>query len=165
MTSSITHLECTACGDTFSDHDLHTTCPSCAKVLFARYDLDALRQTLTKVVMRERPADMWRWRELLPVRDPAHVLTLGEGGTPPLHATRLGRDFGASHVYIKEEGLNPTGSFKARGLSAAVSKAHELGVRQVAYSRPQRHLVSVGYGKVLEPPTLHALVWDLGTGP
>lgn len=75
---------------------------------------------------------MWRWRELLPVRDSNHIVTLGEGMTPLLHAKRLGAVGGFKSIYIKDEGLNPTGSFKARGLAAAVSRAKELGVKSVA---------------------------------
>jgi threonine synthase len=75
---------------------------------------------------------MWRWRELLPVRDPQNVVSLGEGDTPLLPARRLGAAFGCRALFIKEEGLNPTGSFKARGLSAALSRALELGVREMA---------------------------------
>jgi threonine synthase len=74
---------------------------------------------------------MWRWRELLPVYDPAHIVTLGEGDTPLLPAPRLGAQLGLRRLYVKEEGLNPTGSFKARGLAAAISKAKELGVQKV----------------------------------
>jgi threonine synthase len=71
---------------------------------------------------------MWRWLELLPVRDPSRVITLGEGGTPLLHAPHLGKMLGLTHLYVKDEGRNPTGTFKARGIAAAVSRAVELGV-------------------------------------
>lgn len=74
---------------------------------------------------------MWRWRELLPVREPANMIDLGEGDTPLLHLTNLGTELELSHLYVKDESLNPTGSFKARGLAAAVSKAKELGITKV----------------------------------
>lgn len=128
MKSYLDHLECTNCGKTYSAEELHTTCPACGKVLYARYDLAAARKHFTPDDPLKRPGNMWRWFEVMPVRDEANVVTLGEGYTPLLEARNLGRRFGAQNLYIKEEGLNPTGSFKARGLSAAVSKAKELGV-------------------------------------
>ncbi len=132
MQSFLSHLECTACHETYDADETHTTCPSCAKVLYARYDLDACRGAFSRDDLRGRSGGMWRWRELMPVRDPEHIVSLGEGHTPLLHARGVGARHGASHLYIKEEGLNPTGSFKARGLSAAVSRAKELGLRDVA---------------------------------
>lgn len=131
MKSYLDHLECTHCGKTYSADELHTTCPACGKVLYARYDLDAARKRFTRDDPRSRPGNMWRWFEVMPVRDPDNVVTLGEGYTPLIPARKLGRVFGASGLYIKEEGLNPTGSFKARGLSAAVSRAKELGVKAI----------------------------------
>jgi threonine synthase len=132
MHSFLSHLECTNCAETFSCDEIHTTCPACEKVLYARYDLDAAKQSFRKEDLAGRPPDMWRWFELLPVRDSENVISLGEGHTPLLHARTLGGHHNASNLYIKEEGQNPTGSFKARGLSAAVSKAKELGVASIA---------------------------------
>ena len=131
-TSTLSHLECTACGRRHDAERLQTLCPDCGKVLYARYDLERAQKTLTRASVASRPRGMWRWRELMPVRDEKHVMTLGEGDTPLLPARRLGAEFGCRHLYIKEEGVNPTGSFKARGLSAAVSRALELGVRKMA---------------------------------
>lgn len=132
MFSTITHLECTYCSKTYSADELHTTCPACGRVLYARYDLKAAARTLTKESLVGRRADMWRYHEVMPVKDPGNVLALGEGYTPLIHARRLGASLGCDHLYIKEEGVNPTGSFKARGLCAAVSKAKELGVQRIA---------------------------------
>ncbi len=101
-------------------------------MLFARYDLEAARQSFSKQDLAAREWTMWRWRELLPVRDPANVVTLGEGMTPLLRLPRLGAECGLRRLSAKAEGLNPTGSFKARGLSAAVSRAKELGVKTIA---------------------------------
>jgi threonine synthase len=123
------HLECTRCGGRYSPDELRNVCPNCGKVLFARYDLDRLRAEVPREALAGREPTMWRYREVMPVEDPANIMTLGEGMTPLLPAPGVGRTLGLRHVYIKEEGLNPTGSFKARGLSAAVSKAKELGVR------------------------------------
>jgi threonine synthase len=123
-TSHLQGLECTACGGAFDADVLHGVCPSCGKVLFARYDLAAVQRSITPDDLRSRPWDMWRYRELLPVREPANVVTLGEGMTPLLRVS--------DQVRIKDEGRNPTGSFKARGMAAAISRAKELGVREIA---------------------------------
>lgn len=102
-------------------------CPDDQKPLFARYDLVAAAKTLTTESLPRRSANMWRYEEVMPVEDPRSVITLGEGFTPLLPAPRLGESLGMSSLFIKDEGVNPTGSFKARGLSAAVSMAHQLG--------------------------------------
>ena len=127
MFSYLTHLECTQCGQSCPSGQLAKVSPCCGKVLFARYDLDKLRREVDRDALAARPSDMWRFSELLPVLDPDYVVSLGEGGTPLLKADRLGRELGLARLYIKEEGLNPTGTFKARGISAAISKAYELG--------------------------------------
>ena len=132
MQSYLSHLECTACHATHEASELHTLCRVCAKVLYARYDLDAVKRGCTNVTLASGSGGMWRWFELMPVRDESNVVTLGEGSTPLLPAEVLQRQSGSQRIWIKEEGLNPTGSFKARGLSAAVSKAKELGVTRVA---------------------------------
>jgi threonine synthase len=123
------HLECTWCGGQYSPDELHNLCPKCGKVLFARYDLERARRDIRREALAGREPTMWRYREVMPVSDPASIMTLGEGMTPLLPLQEIGRRMGLRHVFVKEEGLNPTGSFKARGLSAAVSKAKELGVR------------------------------------
>ncbi len=127
MKSLLVDLKCSFCGEIHSAEKLQTICVKCGKVLLARYDLDAARRSMSKDALLRRPRGMWRWQELLPVRDEAHITTLGEGDTPLLPARRLGKPWGAGKLFIKEEGLNPTGSFKARGMSAAVSRARELG--------------------------------------
>ena len=132
MKSYLSHLECTWCHATYSAAELQTLCTACGKILYARYDLDAARRALDRSALTRRGGGMWRWFELMPVLDAANVVTLGEGATPLLPAEALQGQTGSRRIWIKEEGLNPTGSFKARGLSAAVSKARELGVRRVA---------------------------------
>ena len=131
MRSYLTHLECTACGDTFSAAEPHNLCPSCSKVLYARYDLAAARGAIDRDALAFRPPSMWRYFEVMPVCDEAKVVTLGEGLTPMYRVQRLAQAYGADALYLKDEGPNPTGSFKARGLSAAVSKALELGLRKM----------------------------------
>ncbi len=128
MKSYLTHLECTACGQTADAGEPARTCPACAKVLYARYDLDAARESLTREALAGRPPDMWRYFEVLPVLDESNVVTLGEGYTPLLRVERLRREIGCGPLLVKDEGVNPTSTFKARGQSAAVSKARELGV-------------------------------------
>lgn len=124
-TSTITHLECSRCRKTSAHDTLQNLC-DCGGPLLARYDLAAAARTLTRDALRSRPANMWRYGEVLPSNNP---VTLGEGMTPLIHTRRLGSLMGLDALFVKEEGLNPTGSFKARGLSAAVSKAKELGVK------------------------------------
>ena len=132
MHSYLTHLECSNCGATCPADQLQTVCPVCGKVLFARYDLAAAAAAMTPAALVGRPWNLWRYSEILPVRDPANALTLGEGGTPLLRAPTLGRAFGLDRLLVKDEGLNPTGSFKARGLGMAVSRTKELGATSVA---------------------------------
>ncbi len=131
MKSYLTHLECTYCGREFGADEAHRTCGECGKVLYARYDLRKASAALSREDLVGRPANMWRYFEVMPVLDERNVVTLGEGFTPIFHAERLGADMGCSDLHIKDEGINPTGSFKARGLGAAVSKAKELGIRRL----------------------------------
>ena len=127
-----THLECTATGARFDSEQLIGLSPA-GKPLFARYDLGALRAAgFALDALEGRRADLWRYAEVLPVRHPAAVLSLGEGWTPLLDAPRTAKRLGVRRVWIKEEGQNPTGSFKARGLCLAVSRALELGAKAVA---------------------------------
>jgi threonine synthase len=128
--STLSHLECTACGRTFDADVLHRLCEECGKVLYPRYDLANVRLRPSDLLTRE--PSMWRYREVLPIRDAEHIVSLGEGFTPLLAAPRLSERLGIADVRIKDEGQNPTGSFKARGMSAAVSRARELGAKSVA---------------------------------
>jgi threonine synthase len=131
-TRFLTHLQCALCGGIFDADQLWNLCPGCARPLLARYDLAAAAQSLSPSQFAAREPTLWRYRELLPVRDRRHALTLGEGWTPLVHARRLGAEIGFQNLYVKDESLNPTGSFKARGLSVAVSRALELGVSAVS---------------------------------
>ena len=131
MKSYLTHLECTYCHATYPGDEVIRLCAECSKVLYPRYDLAGARNALNPDELKNRPTNMWRYFEVMPVLDEANVITLGEGFTPIFKAERLGDKIGASAVYIKDEGLNPTASFKARGLSAAVSKAKELGITKL----------------------------------
>ena len=133
--SFLTHLECSACGLRHDADQLQTVCTVCGKVLFARYDLDGVRAAVAPKEFATRRWDMWRYWELLPIRHQHNVISLGEGLTPLVGvraeaATALGMERG--EVLLKDEGQNPTASFKARGLSTAVSRARELGARRIA---------------------------------
>src|SRR2546426_5886055 len=121
--SSVLYLECTRCGAHISAERAQTTCPEDGGVLYARYDLEHLKHHFKSEALGGRPATMWRYAEVLPDAQP---ISLGEGFTPMLPS----REF--PNVYIKDEGLNPTGSFKARGLSAAVTMAKAYGLKKLA---------------------------------
>jgi threonine synthase len=123
-------LYCPECGDTFDPAQVQTFCPKCASPILAKYELDLVQRTLTKEALSSRRRGLWRCQELLPVLDEKFRFTLGEGDTPLLRADRLGGELGLQNLYVKDESGNATGSFKARGLAAAVSKAVELGVRE-----------------------------------
>src|SRR5213593_3854712 len=129
---NVTHLECAACGLRHEARRLHNLCAECGKPLLVRYDLKRAAASLTKKCLNERGPDLWRYREILPVERDENVVTLGEGFTPLVRASRLGAQLGLSELYIKDEGQNPTQSFKARGMTAAVSMAKELGATKLA---------------------------------
>jgi threonine synthase len=127
-----THLECTRCGRTCESERLWRLSECCEKPLYPRYDLDRLRSSFRPDVLPGREPTLWRYAEVLPVRDPRYRLTLGEGFTPLLAAPRLAQRLGVRRLWVKDEGQNPTGSFKARGLAVAVARAWELGARELA---------------------------------
>lgn len=129
---NVTHLECAACAARHEARRLHNLCTECGKPLLVRYDLKSAATSLTKESLKERGPDLWRYREVLPVDQAENIVTLGEGFTPLVRASRLGARVGLSHLFIKDEGQNPTQSFKARGMTAAVSMAKELGVEKLA---------------------------------
>ena len=131
MKSYLKHLECTYCGLIHSVHEPNRLCVDCGKVLYPRYDIEKARLELNKENLKVRDSNMWRYFEMMPVLDFKNVVTLGEGFTPILSASRLSERLGCQDIVIKDEGVNPTASFKARGLSAAVSKAKELGITKL----------------------------------
>lgn len=127
--STLTHLEGALSGAVYPADRLTGLDPTDGRPLLARYDLELAAHTLTaESLLRRRTGGIWRWAEVLPVREQNHVIHLGEGDTPLLQQTRLGRALGVPRLATKAEGLNPTGSFKARGMAAAVSRGIELGV-------------------------------------
>ena len=132
MSSYLTHLECGYCAKEYPADQLWNLCTECGKPLLARYDLAKIRDAVSRDDLRHRAPNLWRYAEVLPVRDERYRLCLGEGWTPLIHAKRLGQTLDFPNLFIKEEGVNPTTSFKARGLSVAVSRAYELGVTAVS---------------------------------
>src|SRR5215218_7813109 len=125
---NVTHLECALCGARYEARRLHNLCTECGRPLLVRYDLEAAARTLTRESLKGRRADLWRYAEVLPVEREENIVSLGEGWTPLLHAARLG----LPNLYVKDESQNPTQSFKARGMTAAVSMAKELGASKLA---------------------------------
>tara|TARA_B100001971_G_C18188612_1_gene537184 strand:- start:182 stop:1399 length:1218 start_codon:yes stop_codon:yes gene_type:complete len=130
--SYFTHLECSKCGHWHDINKVQTVCVECGKPLFARYDLEALKSDVSPADLVGREASMWRYWELLPVKNKANKVSLGEGWTPLTQVKHLGKAIGLPDLWIKDEGIIPTGTFKARGLAMAVSKAKELGIEKIA---------------------------------
>jgi threonine synthase len=128
--SMLLGLICSRCQERFDAWQLQGVCSKCDSTLLAEYDTARLAQELSRETLAERPAGMWRWAELLPVRDPAFRFSLGEGDTPLLALPQLAKELGLDSLLLKDESVNSTGTFKARGLATAVSRAAELGVRE-----------------------------------
>ena len=130
---NVTHLECANCHKNYEANRLHNLCVECGKPLLVRYDLEKAAKTLTKESLKNRQANLWRYAEVLPVENESNIVSFGEGYTPLLKAERIAETLPIKlNLFIKDESVNPTQSFKARGMSAAVSMALELGVKKVA---------------------------------
>ncbi len=131
MRSYITHLECGMTGEKLAKDTLHNLSPKGFPIV-VRYDLEAAKQAVSKEALKDRPQDMWRFRELLPVSESRNIVTLGEMWTPLVPLPTLAKRLGGGEILVKDEGRLPTGSFKTRGLAMAVSMAKELGVKKIA---------------------------------
>ena len=129
--SFVTHLECANCGQRYDATQIHNLCTACQRPLLVRYDLDPLKKAFTRRSLFGRPPTIWRYLELLPVRDVAKIVSLTERITPILDAKRLASEFGARRLFVKDESRLPTGSFKSRGMALAMSKANEFGIKRV----------------------------------
>ena len=127
--SFLAHVECTRCGHRHDPKRLLTVCERCGQMLAARYDLERVAAHVGREALRSRPRGMYRFRELTPLDDGEEPVTLGEGDTPLLPLPRLAQHIGLRHVLAKDEGQNPTGTFKARGLGMAITRARTLGAR------------------------------------
>ena len=132
MTSFATHLECSRGGEDFQIDTLQQTCVIDGGPLLVRYDLERVHEAMRREDLARRPATLWRYRELLPIEDPTHAVTLGEPNTPLLDTRRIGAEIDIPGLRVKDEGLLPTGSFKARGAAVGVTRALELGVSTLA---------------------------------
>ena len=130
VSSFVTHLEAAIDGTRLRHDELQTTHEG--RPLWVRYDLDAVGRALDREALRDRPSGMWRYRELLPVEEEANIVSLNETTTPLIHCPQLGESLSLENLWIKDESRLPTGSFKARGLAMAVSRAKELGVKRLA---------------------------------
>ena len=128
----VKHLECSNCHRQYPARRLHNLCTECGKPLLARYDLQRIGKFMTRPALFGRASSLWRYREVLPVTKEINIVSLGEGWTPLLHARTLGASLEMQHLYVKDESLNPTQSFKARGMAVAVSMAKELGAKKLA---------------------------------
>ncbi len=128
--SYLSHLQCSECNQTYSAHELHSLCLKCGAPLWVRYALERAQRDLDRDRFASRPVGLWRWHELLPIDDLARRVDLGEGGTPLLRIDRLAAQLGVREVWLKDEGRNPTGTFKARGMAVAVTRAKALGVKE-----------------------------------
>jgi len=131
MSRFLTHLECSETGQVYESDSLQNLSQTGAPLL-ARYDLELVKNKVSKIDFQNRAPDMWRYRELLPVRENEFRISLGEGYTPLRKVNTLGDKIGLDNLYIKDESMNPTGSFKARGISAAISAALQRGARDFA---------------------------------
>jgi threonine synthase len=125
------HLECPKCSATYETEHRHQLC-TCGSPLLVKYDMKKVAANMTKELVASRPPDLWRYRELLPVVNAENIVTMGEGMTPLLRLDRLGAQTGFQNLYLKDEGIIPSGSFKARGAAVGVSRAKELGVKTLA---------------------------------
>lgn len=127
----VSHLECPKCGASYESEKPVQLC-QCGAPLLVRYDLKKVRENFRKDSLASRKADLWRYLELLPVKNEENVVSLGEGMTPLLSLKNLGPELGLSNLYMKDEGLIPTGTFKARGAAVGASRAKELGIKVLA---------------------------------
>ena len=129
--NTITHLECSICAKRYEAGQIQNLC-TCGGPLLVKYDLQKAKKVWSRESLRDAPKTMWRYAPVLPVSQQSSIISLGEGMTPLIRTKRLGQRLGAQDLWIKDEGINPTGSFKARGLSCAISMCVELGIRKVA---------------------------------
>jgi threonine synthase len=132
MRSYILHLKCSVCGRIFDHREIQKFCELCNEPLITVYDIDGIRKSVDKETFSKRSNGMWRYFEFLPVIDEKKVVSLGEGWTPLLKLERFGEEIGLKNLFLKDESFNPTLSFKARGMSCAVSKAVELGIDKIS---------------------------------
>jgi threonine synthase len=125
------YMECIACGEKYDENEIIYSCRRCGDLLEVKYDYEVLKESLRESDWRSLPLSVWRYRSLMPVRDPSKIVSLNEGGTGLHQCKRLGNLLGVKHLYVKNEGENPTGSFKDRGMTVGVTKAVEFGMKMI----------------------------------
>src|SRR3989442_7722022 len=151
--SFVSHVECTVCGHRHDPKRTLSVCERCGQMLAVRYDLARVKAAVSKEALRQRPPGMYRFRELTPLDDGETPVTLGEGGTPVLELPRLAAHFGVRTILGKDEGQNSTGSFKARGLGMAITRARTLGARGLLIPSARNASGAVGlYAPRCRPP-------------
>lgn len=128
----MSHLECPKCQFKTNPHKFIQLCPECGAPLLVRYDLEKVKEAVKKDDLCKRTPDLWRYKELLPLVDESNKVSLGEGMTPLIHTGKVGKEIGVPNLYIKDEGIIPSGTFKSRGAAVGVSRAKELGVKALA---------------------------------
>jgi threonine synthase len=128
----MSHLECPKCHTKHDPNKFIQLCPACGAPLLVRYDLEKVKHALKKEDLARRQPDLWRYKELLPLVDEKNKVSLGEGMTPLVHASKIGRELGLPNLFVKDEGIIPSGTFKSRGAAVGVSRAKELGVKALA---------------------------------
>lgn len=128
--SHIDKLYCPKCGRKYDPNQIQTVC-SCGRPLIASYDVEEIKENLDKSLLERRESSLWRYHELLPLNEPSSIASLGEGMTPLIQAESMGEIIGLKNLMIKDEGINPSGTFKARGATVGVSKAKELGIKSI----------------------------------
>ena len=122
--SYATHLYCPKCGKTYNINEVNHLC-TCGSPLLVAYDLEKAKKYFSKETLKDRDQNLWRYREILPVFDDKNIVTLGEGYTPLLHLERAGEKSDIKNLYLKDEGIIPTGTFKASGAAVGISKAKD----------------------------------------
>lgn len=128
----MSHLECPKCQFKTEPHKFMQLCPECGAPLLVRYDLEKVKASVKKEDLLQRQPDLWRYKELLPLVDESNKVSLGEGMTPLIHTGKIGKEIGVPNLYVKDEGIIPSGTFKSRGAAVGVSRAKELGVKALA---------------------------------
>ncbi|MDH2901212.1 MAG: threonine synthase [archaeon] len=132
MHSYILELKCSRCGRKYDANVVQSVCTSCGGTLFSMYDIEKAKNKFAKQDLQKRTPSLWRYREMLPVKIEKNIVTLGEGYTPITRIERIGEKLGLKQLYVKDDGIIPTGTFKTRGMTTAISKVKELGISKVA---------------------------------
>ena len=141
--SFLTELKCSRCGKTHSADSIQTVCTSCKGTLFCQYDVEKAKERLTKENLTKRAPSLWRYGEMLPVRDEKNIVTLGEGYTPITHLERIGERLALNNLYVKDDGVIPTGTFKSRGMASAIAVCTSTAAPSISRLRSNCKVIDV----------------------